>query len=83
MNWTDSELSEKLVFSENGIYKRIRENGVTFGPFEWNLIGKDSIKMDVKILKIVLTDTSMVLSINYLNFGEPAYAISVYKGFKK
>jgi hypothetical protein len=29
-----------------------------------------------------LTDTSLILSIDYLNFGEPMLAITVFKGFK-
>jgi len=80
--WTKDDLAKKYKFYENGTYGYIDGNGKPNGFWEWNLVGTDSIKMDAKVLKMVLTDSTMVLSINYLSLGKPVYAVTVYKGFK-
>jgi len=84
-NWTEDDLSERLIFHENGLYEYVKKNGSATGNGNpWNLVGQDSINMAGNVLRIEkLSDTTLILSIDYLNFGEPMLAITVFKGYKK
>lgn len=82
-NWDEDEMDERLRFFENGFYERTNKYGIPVENGQWDLVGQDSIRKSDQVFKIqTLNDTTLVLSIDYLNFGKPAAAITVYKGYK-
>ena len=83
-NWNEDQLTRKWYLNtKEGNYKIIKEDGTRVGSGYCGLIGQDTLDISADFYKIqLLTDTTLIVSIDYLTMGKPCTAITVFKGFK-
>jgi hypothetical protein len=83
VNLDKDRLTRKKYYRKDGTYEIFKENAELVGNGYWNLIAKDSIRIaDLNFKIVALTDTTFILSIDNLRYGEIEKTITVYKRYK-